>query len=140
MLKILGFVFKLLWRVLRLIMWLVAVILSLTIGFAWRQTLGRSNVYVRRDWNDRGLGRVGGVDLHAPRWDTISGGAQVENPLPLLYAYVWCDKVRGNIGHSCAHGPGPHNIKVCMLRDDNSRRIWRRLLDLAGPDWRLELS
>ena len=54
MLKILWFVFKLLWRVLRL----VAVILSLTIGFAWRQTLGRSNVYVRRDRNDRGLGRV----------------------------------------------------------------------------------
>ena len=52
MLKILGFVFKLLWRVLRLIMWLVAIILSLTIGFARRQTLGRSNVYVRRDWND----------------------------------------------------------------------------------------
>jgi len=135
-LKILGFVFKLLWRVL----WLVAVILSLTIGFVWRQTLGRSNVYVRRDWNDRGLGRVRWADLYAPQWDTISGGTQVENPLPLLHAYVWCDKVRGNIGHSGAHGPGPHNIKVCMLRDDNSRRIWRRLLDLAGPDRRLELS
>ena len=129
-----------LWRVLRLIMLLVAVILSLTIGFARRQTLCRSNVYVRRDWNDRGLGQVRWADLHALRWDTISGGAQVENPLPSLHAYVWCDKVRGNIGHSCAHGPGPHNIKVCMLRDDNSRRIWRRLLGLAGPDRRLELS
>jgi len=137
-LKILGFVFKLLWRVLRLIMLLVAVILSLTIGFAWRQTLGRSNVYVRRDWNDRGLGRVRWVDLHAPRWDAISGGAQVENPLPLLHAYVWCDKVRGNIGHFCAHGAGPHSIKVCMLREDNSRRIWGRLLELVGPDRRLE--
>ena len=129
-----------LWRVLRLIMWLVVVILSLTIGFARRQTLGRSNVYVRRDWNDRGLGRVRWADLHALRWDTISGGAQVENLLPSLHAYVWCDKVRGNIGHSCVHGPGPHNIKVCMLRDDNSRRIWRCLVDLAGPDRRLELS
>ena len=95
MLKILGFVFKLLWRVL----WLVAVILSLTIGFAWRQTLGRSNVYVPRDWNDRGLGRVQSADLYAPQWDTISGGVQVENPLPLLHAYVWCDKVLGNLGH-----------------------------------------
>ena len=62
----------------------------------------------------------------------------MENPLPLIHAYVWCDKVRGKIGHSCAHGAGPHNIKVCMLREDNSRRFWGRLLELVGPDRRLE--
>ncbi len=138
MAKFIGIVLKLLWRMLRLLLWLASLVLRLTVGLAWRQTLGRSNVYVRRDWNDRGVGRVRWADLHAPRWDTVSGGAQVENPLPLLHAYVWCDKVQGKIGHSCAHGPGPHNIKVCMLRDDNSRRIWRRLLDLAGPDRRLQ--
>ena len=136
--KTVGFAFKLLLRLLRLLLWLAATVLHVTVGLVWRQTFGRSNVYVRRDWNDRGVGRVRWSDLHDPRWDTVSGGAQVENPLPLLHAYVWCDKVRGKIGHSCAHGPGPHNIKVCMLRDDNSRRIWRRLLDLAGPDRRLE--
>ncbi len=136
--KTVGFAFKLSLRLLRLLLWLVAAVLRVTFGMAWRQTLGRSNVYVRRDWNDRGVGRVRWSDLHDPRWDTVSGGAQVENPLPLLHAYVWCDKVRGKIGHSCAHGPGPHNIKVCMLRDDNSRRIWRRLLNLAGPDRRLD--
>ena len=138
MAKIIGPVFKLVWRLLRLVMWLVSLVFHLTIGLAWRQTLVRSSVYVRRDWNDRGMGRVRWSDLHDPRWDTMSGGAQVENPLPLLHGYVWCDKVRGKIGHSCAHGPGPHNIKVCMLREDNSNRIWRRLLDLAGPDRRLE--
>lgn len=138
MAKIIGLVFKLVWRLLRLVMWLVSLVFHLTIGLAWRQTLVRSSVYVRRDWNDRGIGRVRWSDLYDPRWDTMSGGAQVENPLPLLHGYVWCDKVRGKIGHSCAHGPGPHNIKVCMLREDNSNRIWRRLLDLAGPDRRLE--
>ena len=138
MTKLTGIVLRLLWRMLRLLTRLALGALRLTFGLIWRQTLGRSNVYVRRDWNDRGLGRVRWADLHDPRWDTVSGGAQVENPLPLLHAYVWCDKVRGKIGHSCAHGPGPHNIKVCMLRDDNSRRIWRRLLALAGPDRRLE--
>ena len=138
MAKIIGLVFKLVWRLLRLVMWLVSLVFHLTIGLAWRQTLVRSSVYVRRDWNDRGMGRVRWSDLHDPRWDTMSGGAQVENPLPLLHGYVWCDKVRGKISHSCAHGPGPHNIKVCMLREDNSNRIWRRLLDLAGPDRRLE--
>ena len=136
--KFIGMVLKLTWRLLRLVLSLLGMVFRLTIGLAWRQTLGRSTVYVRRDWNDRGMGRVRWVDLHDPRWDTVSGGAQVENPLPLLHGYVWCDKVRGKIGHSCAHGPGPHNIKVCMLREDNSNRIWRRLLDLAGPGRRLE--
>ena len=133
-----GFVFKLLWLVLRLVSWLLGIFLRLTVGLVWRQTLGRSDVYVRRDWDDRGLGRVRWPDLHDPRWDTMSGGAQVENPLPLIHAYVWCDKVRGRIGHSCAHGAGPHNIKVCMLREDTPRRVWGRLLALVGPDRRLE--
>ena len=133
-----GFVFKLLWLVLRLVSWLLGIFLRLTVGLVWRQTLGRSDVYVRRDWDDRGLGRVRWPDLHDPRWDTMSGGAQVENLLPLIHAYVWCDKVRGRIGHSCAHGAGPHNIKVCMLREDNTRRVWGRLLALVGPDRRLE--
>ena len=129
---------KLTWRLLRLVLWLLGLVFRLMIGLAWGQPLGRSTVYVRRDWNDPGMGRVRWADLHDPRWDIVSGGAQVENPLPLLHGYVWCDKVRGKIGHSCAHGPGPHNIKVCMLREDNSNRIWRRLLDLAGPGRRLE--
>ncbi len=124
--------------VLRLVVWVVRIFLHVTFGFAWRQTFSRSDVYVRRDWDDRGLGRVRWSDLNSPRWDTMSGGTQSESPLPLLYGYVWCDKVRGMIGHSCAHGPGPHNIKVCMLREDNIGRIWRRLLVLAGPDRRLD--
>ena len=134
----LRFAFKALWRLLRLAVRLMVMVLKLTFGLAWRLTLGRSVAYVRRDWNDRGVGRVRWSQLRDPRWDTLSGGAQVENPLPLLHGYVWCDKVRGEIGHSCAYGPGPHNIKVCMLREDNTRLVWRRLLDVAGPDRRLE--
>ena len=138
MTKMIGSIFKLLWRALRLVLWLVGAVLRLAVGLVSRQTLGRSNLYVRRDWDDRGLGRVRWSDLQFPRWDTVSGGAQVENPLPLIHAYVWCDKVRGKIGHSCAHGAGPHSIKICMLREDNSRRIWGRLLELVGSDRRLE--
>lgn len=130
--------FKFVWRLVRLISWLLSMVLRLTLGWAWRQTMDRSSVYVRRDWDDRGLGRVRWSGLRNPRWDTVAGGTQVDNPLPLLHVYVCCDKVRGKIGHSGAHGPGPHNIKVCMLRQDNSRRMWRRLLELAGPHRRLE--
>ena len=138
MVKVVLLGLKLLLRFLGLVLRLVRIFLQLTFGFAWRQTFSRSDVYVRRDWDDRGLGRVRWSDLNSPRWDTTSGGTQVECPLPLLRGYVWCDKVRGKIGHSCAHGPGPHNIKVCMLREDNSGRIWRRLLVLAGPGRRLD--
>ena len=129
---------KLIWWTIRLAIWLIAKVRGMTLGLVWRLTLGRSDVYVRRDWNDRGLGRVRWSDLRNPRWDTVAGGTQVENPLPLIHAYVWCDRVRGKIGHSCAHGPGPHNIKVCTLREDNSRHVWHRLVSLAGPDRRLE--
>ncbi|MCI0801481.1 MAG: hypothetical protein J4O11_02845, partial [Chloroflexi bacterium] len=66
MTKIIGFIFKSLWRGLRLVFWLLAAVLRLSIGLAWRQTLGRSAVYVRRDWNDRGVGRVRWSDLHDP--------------------------------------------------------------------------
>jgi len=58
MIQLIGTLFKRLWRMLRLLLWLAATVLRLTFGLAWRQTLGRSNVYVRRDWNDRGVGRV----------------------------------------------------------------------------------
>ena len=138
MVKVVLLSLKLLLRFLELVLLLVRIFIQVPLGFAWRQTFGRSDVYVRRDWDDRGLGRVRWSDLNSPRWDTVSGGTRVEGPLPLLHGYVWCDKVRGKIGHSCAHGPGPHNIKVCMLREDNIGRIWQRLLVLAGPDRRLD--
>ncbi|MDA1129107.1 MAG: hypothetical protein O2913_10475 [Chloroflexi bacterium] len=73
MTKITWFVVKLLWRIFRLALWLLAAALRLTIGLAWRQTFGRSAVFVRRDWNDRGIGRVRWSDLRNPRWDTIAG-------------------------------------------------------------------
>ncbi len=69
MTKFIGMVLKLTWRLLRLVLWLLGLVFRLTIGLAWRQTLGRSKVYVRRDWNDRGMGRVRWADLHDPRWD-----------------------------------------------------------------------
>ena len=89
-------------------------------------------VRVRRDWNDHRIGTVRWSDLKNPRWDVISGGEQNPTPQPFIHAYVWCNKVRGNIAHSCVHGPPPHNIKVCLVRKDNSKIVWDRLLALAG--------
>ena len=36
-------------------------------------------------------------------------------------------------GNGRAHGPGPHNIKVCLVKKDNSKEVWNRVLELAGP-------
>lgn len=40
--------------------------------------------------------------------------------------------IKGDIAHSCDHEPGPHNIKVCLVKKDNSREIWGRLA-IVGP-------
>ena len=90
-------------------------------------------VRVRRDWNDHRIGTVKWSDLRDPRWDTVSGGEQNPTPQPFIHGYVWCDIVQGDIAHSCAHGPGPHNIKICLVKKDNSRDIWDRLSAIVGP-------
>ena len=136
MIKAIALILRLVWWLLCLILRLTRLLIRLTVGLTWRYMTVRSAVYVRRDWNDHGVGRVRWSNLRAHRWDMRSGGTRVANSLPLLHVYVWCDKVQGEIGHHCAHGPSPHNIKVCVLREDNNGRIWRRLLALVGPDRR----
>ena len=136
MIKAIALILRLVWWLLCLILRLTRLLIRLTVGLTRRYMTARSPVYVRRDWNDHGVGRVSWSNLRAHRWDMMSGGTRVTNSLPLLHVYVWCDKVQGEIGHYCAHGPSPHNIKVCVLREDNSGRIWRSLLALVGPDQR----
>ena len=89
-----------------MVLWLVDTLLQLTVGLPLRQTSGRSKVYVPCDWDDGGLGRVRWSYLHSSCWDTVSGGAQVEKPQPLINAFILYVKVRGKIGHSCAYGGG----------------------------------
>jgi|TARA_Y100000031_G_scaffold150563_1_gene190235 hypothetical protein len=93
----------------------------------------RTAVRVRRQWNDHRIGVVRWSDLKSPRWDTVSGGTLARSPQPFIHSYVMCDRVRGDIAHSCAHGPGPHKIKVCLVKKDNTKEVWERMLELAGP-------
>ena len=92
----------------------------------------RTPVRVRRDWDDHRVGTVRWSDLGNPRWDMVSGGTQTRTPEPCVHGYGMCDKVRGNIAHSCIHGPGPHNIKVCIVQKDNSRQVWDYLMKIVG--------
>ena len=92
----------------------------------------RAPVRVRRDWDDHRIGTVRWSDLGNPRWDMVSGGTQTRTPEPFVHGYVMCDKVKGDIAHSCIHGPGPHNIKVCIVQKDNSRQVWDYLIKMVG--------
>jgi len=100
---------------------------------AGRKIAGRTSVRIRRQWDDHRIGAVRWSELSNVHWDSVSGGTQAQSPEPYIHAYVWCNKVKGTIAHSCIHGPGPHNIKVCLVRKDNSKEVWNRALDLAGP-------
>jgi hypothetical protein len=85
-------------------------------------------VYVRRQWNDWRIGGVRKADLQGLHWDDVSGGIGRRSPRTMLYGYVWCDRVvEGEVAHSCAHGRGPHEIKVCVCKKDNSRALYREL-------------
>jgi hypothetical protein len=92
----------------------------------------KAPVRVRRDWDDHRIGTVRWSDLGNPRWDMVSGGTQTRTPEPFVHGYVMCDKVKGDIAHSCIHGPGPHNIKVCIVQKDNSRQVWDYLMKIVG--------
>ncbi len=131
---------KLAW-VLANILWFVArvaVRLSIAVagmlGRRFRRGVSDSTpVRVRRDWDDNRIGAVRWSDLRGPRWDTVSGGEQNRTPQPFIHAFVWCDLVEGDIAHSCIHGPPPHDIKVCLVRKDNSSDVWSRLSEIVGP-------
>lgn len=88
-------------------------------------------VYIRRQWNDWRKARVRLKDLHNLRWDDVSGGVYARAPQPFIHGYVWCDRVHGELAHSCLHGEGPHWIKVCVVKRDNEPRVFKILQLLA---------
>lgn len=91
-------------------------------------------VSVRRAWNSWEIAQVYVGEVANPMWDIVSGGVKESAPDALLYGYIWCDAiVSGSIAHSCLHGTAPHSIKVCILRKDNSPRIYNHFLAIAGP-------
>ncbi len=97
-------------------------------------------VNIRRQWNDSrrtatiALGSLGGV-----HWSLVSGGVRALAPQPFLHGYISCDSVlEGELAHSCRHGRGPHSIKVCIVKKDNSPEVFRKLVELAGPKPKLK--
>lgn len=91
-------------------------------------------VSVRRQWNSWEMAEVYVGEVANPLWDVECGGVREAAPDAQIYGYVWCDAiVSGSLAHSCLHGTAPHSIKVCILRKDNSPRIYSHFVELAGP-------
>ena len=39
----------------------------------------------------------------------------------------------GDIAHSCYHGPPPHSIKIVIVKKDNAPKIFKKIVEIAGP-------
>lgn len=90
-------------------------------------------IYVRRQWNDWRVGKVRFNDLQGFHWDWCSGGVMAPAPQPFIHAYTSCDCINGEIAHSCAHGEGPHDIKVCVVKKDNKPSTFELIKSIVGP-------
>ena len=88
---------------------------------------------IRRQWKDWQIGSVEFDKIENLRWDWSSGGVRATSTQPFIHGYVKCTDVEGEIAHSCEHGEAPHRIKVCVVKKDNGSKVWKRLLDIAGP-------
>jgi hypothetical protein len=85
-------------------------------------------VTVRRQWNDWRRASVHIEDISGLHLTDVSGGVNARAPRAFLHGYVWCSAfIEGEVAHSCRHGSGPHNIKVCVVQKDNEKDIYAAL-------------
>jgi hypothetical protein len=92
-------------------------------------------VSVRRQWNDYRTATVRLDHLRHFHWREESGGVRARSPRPFLHARMWCDAiVAGELAHSCAHGEGPHEILVCIVKKDNLKSVFSQLERLADEE------
>jgi hypothetical protein len=90
-------------------------------------------VQIRRQWNHWEIAKAELEDIENLHWGFISGGVKAPTPQYFIHGYIMCDRIQGEFSsHSCRHGKGPHNIKVCLTKKDNIEN-WEELLEIVGP-------
>jgi hypothetical protein len=90
-------------------------------------------VVVRRQWNDWRDARVPLSALDGVHWDNESGGIYAIAPQYFLHGYISCHALGDQeFAHSCAHGSGPHRIKVCIIKKNNEPEVFAVLAAEAG--------
>lgn len=91
-------------------------------------------IFIRRQWSDWRVAEVELDKLQNLHWDTVSGGVYASIPQPFVHGYIWCDEIKDeDFPHSCVHGQGPHQIKVCIIKKDNSSDVFNEILKIVGP-------
>jgi hypothetical protein len=85
---------------------------------------------VRPDARDPHVATVPMVELSDLHWDRSASGSRFERPT------LWAFTSRDSIVAGELPGTGPrasHPVRVCILREDNDRRVFDRLILEAGP-------
>jgi hypothetical protein len=85
---------------------------------------------VRLTWADWHVAHVPAVELCDLHWDAMPGRRTEEI---VLCGFTSCNAVvAGELPHAgeCGH---PHNVRVCILPEDNDRAVFSRLAWEAGP-------
>ncbi|MGD0575846.1 MAG: hypothetical protein ABSB61_10845 [Anaerolineales bacterium] len=92
-------------------------------------------VSIKRGWFDGGIVAVPLGVLEGFHMSGVGGGIGHAFPRAMLCTYMSCaDLPKGQwFGHSCAHGEGPHWIKVAMTRLSN-KAIYSKLLAMAEAE------
>jgi hypothetical protein len=90
-------------------------------------------VYVRRQWNDKKASAVPFDQFHNPYWDDISGEVMQRAPQLFIHGYVWWSDAQDQIAHWHVNEECMHWVKVCVVRRDNNRVTFKRLLEIVGP-------
>jgi hypothetical protein len=85
-------------------------------------------VTVRRRWNGSDVAQISVRALWDFHFRNDADGVCRALPRAFLYAHVWCDKLPGGaLGHFCREGPPPHNLRVCILPNDNAELVYESL-------------
>src|SRR5680860_244960 len=91
-----------------------------------------SDVYKRQNEDCSGL-EVRRQDLWILHITRSAGGAGNSLPRPMVAAYMLCMSVPddGCFGHSCRHGPPPHQVKVLVPKSGNDKKLCAELRSIA---------
>ncbi len=85
---------------------------------------------VRLSWADWHVAHVLAVHLCDLHWDEMPGHKTSE---VVLCGFTSCDAViAGELPHE-SHPAHPHNVRVCILPEDNDRDVFSMLAWEAGP-------
>ncbi len=85
---------------------------------------------VRLSWADWHVAHVPAIQLCDLHWDEMPGHRTAE---VVLCGFTSCDKViAGELPHT-DDARHPHNVRVCILPEDNDRAVFSMLAWEAGP-------